>query len=226
MMTLTFVSVLVWGRIVKPVLAQRRPWTVEGFRPERGDTTTLTFRPNGHEGLRFAPGQYEWLTVGKSPFSVTSHPFSFSSSGDDAAQLAMSIKALGDFTRTVAQTKLGATAYLDGPHGVFTPDQYQGPWVLFHRRWCRYHTGGKHSSHLRRPRRQAPLSATGTGTTRPSARCWTSSPGGWISPWSMCSPIRPRAGTAKPAESTRLCCVVTLARAASDGNTSSADRPP
>ncbi|GAA4845571.1 hypothetical protein GCM10025787_29590 [Saccharopolyspora rosea] len=39
----------------------------------------------------------------------------------------MSIKAVGDFTRTVHVLEPGDRAYLDGPHGVFTPDRYEGP---------------------------------------------------------------------------------------------------
>ncbi|MBV8346480.1 MAG: hypothetical protein JOZ49_02780, partial [Mycolicibacterium sp.] len=118
-------------RIVKPIVALRRPWAVRGIRAERGDTTTLTFRPKGHTGLRFAPGHYAWITVGKSPFSITSHPFSFSSSGENAGQVDVSIKSLGDFTGTIADIEVGTTAYLDGPHGVFTPDQYEGPGFCF-----------------------------------------------------------------------------------------------
>jgi predicted ferric reductase len=87
--TLAFVSVLVWVRIVKPIVALQRPWTVRGIRAERGDTTTLTLRPRGHAGFRFAPGQYARITVGKPPFSITSHPFSFSSSGENAGQVEM-----------------------------------------------------------------------------------------------------------------------------------------
>ena len=36
----------------------------------------------------------------------------------------MSIKELGDFTRTISS---GTRAYVDGPHGVFSPDNYDGP---------------------------------------------------------------------------------------------------
>ncbi|MBF6435273.1 ferric reductase-like transmembrane domain-containing protein [Nocardia cyriacigeorgica] len=58
---------------------------------------------------------------------VTAHPFSFSSSAEDTGQIAITIKALGDFTATVGDITPGTRAFLDGPHGVFTPDRHEGP---------------------------------------------------------------------------------------------------
>ncbi|SUE30303.1 phenol hydroxylase [Nocardia farcinica] len=105
----------------------RRPWRIEAVTPERGDATTLTLAPVGHPGIRFAPGQFGWLTVDRSPFAITAHPFSFSSSAEDHDGVAITIKALGDFTATVGDIAPGTRAYLDGPHGVFTPDRNEGP---------------------------------------------------------------------------------------------------
>lgn len=126
-MTAGFASLLVWVRIAKPLLLWGRPWSVERVTPERGQTTTLTLRAEGHPGFRFAPGQYAWFAIGRSPFALTKHPFSFSSSGDADGVVEVSIKALGDFTSTVAELDVGTTVYIDGPHGVFSPDLYEGP---------------------------------------------------------------------------------------------------
>ncbi|PFX00346.1 3-ketosteroid-9-alpha-hydroxylase reductase subunit [Nocardia farcinica] len=126
-MTLALVGLLVWVRVVAPVRRMRRPWRVEAVTPERGDATTLTLAPVGHPGIRFAPGQFGWLTVDRSPFAITAHPFSFSSSAEDHDRVAITIKALGDFTATVGDIAPGTRAYLDGPHGVFTPDRNEGP---------------------------------------------------------------------------------------------------
>ena len=65
-----------------PLRIRRRPWTLVRIAPERDHTTVLNLRPDGHDGLRFEPGQFAWITVGSSPFSVTSHPFSFCSSAE------------------------------------------------------------------------------------------------------------------------------------------------
>ncbi len=126
-MAAAFVTVLLWVRIGKPLVLQRRPWTVETVNPERGSTTTLTLRADGHDGMEFLPGQYAWFAIGRSPFALTKHPFSFSSSGDEGDRVGVSIKALGDFTSTVADIEPGTKVYIDGPHGVFSPDLYEGP---------------------------------------------------------------------------------------------------
>ena len=40
--------------------------------------------------FRFAPGQFGWFTFGRSPYSLTQHPFSFSGSAErDDAELAV-----------------------------------------------------------------------------------------------------------------------------------------
>jgi predicted ferric reductase len=126
LMAAAFVWLLVWVRVLRPLQIRRRPWTVERVRPERDRTTVLTLRPAGHDGLRFEPGQFAWITVGRSPFSVTSHPFSFCSSAEASGSVEVAIKAAGDFSSGVAAVDPGTEVYLDGPHGVFSIDQYEG----------------------------------------------------------------------------------------------------
>ncbi len=119
-------------RIVKPWSLLRHPYRVTEVRAERGDSWTLTLEPMGHPRLKFRPGQFAWLTLGRSPFHAREHPFSFSGSADDPTALRFTIKELGDFTRTIKHTPVGATAYVDGPHGVFTTDYYpQAPGFVF-----------------------------------------------------------------------------------------------
>jgi predicted ferric reductase len=125
-MTAAFVWLLVWVRLLRPLRIRRRPWTVERVTAERDRTTVLTLRPVGHDGLRFEPGQFAWITVGRSPFSVTSHPFSFCSSAELNGSVEVAIKDAGDFSSSVATVEPGTEVYLDGPHGVFSIDQYEG----------------------------------------------------------------------------------------------------
>lgn len=131
MMTAGFLGVFLWVRIFRPLLRMRRPWTIVSVERESGGVNAVTLRPVGHGGFTFAPGQFGWLSVHRSPFALTQHPFSFSSNGDDAAVLQMSIKELGDFTRTIGSIEPGTQAYIDGPHGVFSPDRYTGPAFVF-----------------------------------------------------------------------------------------------
>src|SRR4051812_737085 len=81
-------------------------------------------QPEGHAGFRFSPGQFGWLTVFGSPFRITGHPFSFSSSAAVAdGRVEMTIRNLGDFTSTIVTVPVGQRVYLDGPYGAFTIDR-------------------------------------------------------------------------------------------------------
>ena len=120
-LTIFWIGLLLYVRIVKPLFMLRRPYRVSEVRQERGETTTLVMQPEGHPGFHFSPGQFGWLMVWGSPFKITGHPFSFSSSA--AAKggcVEMSIRNLGDFTKEIQRVPVGKRVYLDGPYGAFT----------------------------------------------------------------------------------------------------------
>jgi len=120
-LTIFWIGLLFYVRIVKPLFQLRRPYRVAEVRKERGDTTTLAMQPEDHPGFRFRPGQFGWLTVWASPFRITGHPFSFSSSAEATdGRVEMSIRNLGDFTRRIPEVSVGQRVYLDGPYGAFT----------------------------------------------------------------------------------------------------------
>lgn len=126
-MSVSTVAILAYVRVWKPLVMYRRPYRVAEVVAERGDSYTLVLEPEGHEGLKFRPGQFAWLTIQNSPFSVYENPFSFSTSALDQARLGLTIKAVGDFTSTVKNIPPGTRAYLDGPYGAFTTDRHEGP---------------------------------------------------------------------------------------------------
>lgn len=130
--TLSWLLLIVYVRIVKPANMVKRPFKVVGVRRERGTAWTLSLQPEGHAGIRFQPGQFAWLTVGDSPFSLKEHPFSFSSSAENPQRLEFTIKELGDFTRTVKDFPAGKIAYVDGPFGAFSIDEFpKAPGFVF-----------------------------------------------------------------------------------------------
>jgi predicted ferric reductase len=120
-LTIFWIGLLLYVRIVKPLFMLRRPYRVSEVRQERGDTSTLVMQPDGHPGFRFRPGQFGWLTLWGSPFKITGHPFSFSSSAEVLdGRVEMSIRNLGDFTSAIHKVPVGQRVYLDGPYGAFT----------------------------------------------------------------------------------------------------------
>jgi predicted ferric reductase len=120
-LTVFWIGLLLYVRIAKPLFMLRRPYRISELRKERGDTSTLVMQPTGHPGFRFRPGQFAWLTVWGSPFKITGHPFSFSSSAAVTdGRVEMTIRNLGDFTSEIHKVPVGKRVYLDGPYGAFT----------------------------------------------------------------------------------------------------------
>ena len=111
---------LLYVYIGEPLLQAKRAWTVVSVRPLATKTWELTIKPENHPGLDFEAGQFVWLNVGKSPFSLHENPFSISSAPAEGGRLEFVIKELGDFTCSVGQIKPGTGAHIDGPHGSLT----------------------------------------------------------------------------------------------------------
>jgi predicted ferric reductase len=126
--------VLVWSRIVSPVVQLLRPWQVVRVIGERGRAVTMVVEPIGHRGLAFKPGQFAWVTVGEPPFGVAEqHPFSFSSPPVEArnGRVWLTIARRGDWTRDIAAVRPGTRVYLDGPYGRFSIDHTEAPGYVF-----------------------------------------------------------------------------------------------
>jgi predicted ferric reductase len=122
--TALWVGLLGYVRLYRPWHQLSRPYRVTSVEPAAGRSWTLTLEPDGHDGLRFQPGQFAWLTLRHSPFAAREHPFSFSGSAERAPALEFTIRELGDFTSTIGDIRPGEEAYVDGPHGVFTTDRH------------------------------------------------------------------------------------------------------
>jgi predicted ferric reductase len=130
--TLFWVLLIVHVRVLRPWALLAKPYRVVAVHPERGNSWTLDVEPDGHPGLRFAPGQFAWLTLRGSPYSFNEHPFSFVGSAMQPQRLKFTIKELGDFTSTIGTIKPGERAYVDGPYGVFSIDrQRRAPGYAF-----------------------------------------------------------------------------------------------
>ena len=96
LMSAAFVWLLVWVRVIKPLQRYRHSWVIEKVIPERGNTYTMVLEPSprrahGADGFTFEPGQFAWIMVGPSPFAITQHPFSFSSSAERRRMLRMGV---------------------------------------------------------------------------------------------------------------------------------------
>jgi predicted ferric reductase len=103
--------------LLRPLLQRRHPYRVVAVDPVALRTWQVTVEPVRGPAIQFEPGQFVWLTLDRSPFSITEHPFSISSCPADRPSIAFVIKEVGDFTANIGSLRPGAPAYLDGPHG-------------------------------------------------------------------------------------------------------------
>jgi predicted ferric reductase len=117
--------------IVKALLQLRRPWYVESVEPAALGTWKVVIAPVKHHGLCYEAGQFAWLKVGSSPFTLAENPFSISSAPASSNRLEFLIKELGDFSRSLGAVKPGTRAYVDGPHGNLVVAGRHEPGIAF-----------------------------------------------------------------------------------------------
>jgi len=111
---------LVTVYLVRPLLKMRHPYRVTAVSQLALKIWEVEIAPRHGDTLSFEPGQFVWLSLDRSPFSIREHPFSIASASADKGRLAFVIKEVGDFTRQIGQVAVGTRAYIDGPHGALT----------------------------------------------------------------------------------------------------------
>lgn len=104
-------------RLIRPLRLMRRPYRVAAVDREGRHAWTITVTPERGERLSFTPGQFVWLTIAGSPFSLDQHPLSITSSASDPGGLRFTIAELGDHASWIRAVKVGQRAYVDGPYG-------------------------------------------------------------------------------------------------------------
>jgi predicted ferric reductase len=85
---------------------------------ERGDAYSLTVEPQNFPRFKFSAGQFAWITIHPSPFSLQQHPFSIASSEQNSS-LTFTAKDVGDFTSQWKDLKPGGKVFVEGPFGSF-----------------------------------------------------------------------------------------------------------
>ena len=119
-----------WYQVLRPLRLRRRAYDVADVRQELDDVWTVTLAPKrGTQHRVHLPGQFHYLSLHRAGgMSAEEHPFTISSSPTQAGVVSSTIKASGDFTRTIGKAKSGDTAYVHGPFGRFSyvlhPDEH------------------------------------------------------------------------------------------------------
>jgi predicted ferric reductase len=121
---------LFWTRVARPYATAVRTYRVRTLTRERGNAVTVELEPAGHAGLRFQPGQFAWVRAADCLYGMDDHPFSLSSSAGHPDRPSFTVKALGDFSGSLADLLPGTTVLVDGPHGEAVHDAGGGGRLL------------------------------------------------------------------------------------------------
>ncbi|MEX0340832.1 MAG: ferric reductase-like transmembrane domain-containing protein, partial [Arenibacterium sp.] len=111
------VGSLLYVYVLVPLVGTSRAWRVSSvtrLTPKQWEVNVI---PVGGHRLDYVAGQFVWLNLGHSSFSMKENPFSICSAPASGAELSFMIKELGDFTNTVGDVETDTVAYLDGPYG-------------------------------------------------------------------------------------------------------------
>jgi predicted ferric reductase len=109
-------------RFLRPRLLGRRPYRVTEVKSEAPQVWTVSLAPPEGESVpEFQPGQFHFLTLHRNRgLPEEEHHWTISSPPTERAIVSSTIKELGDFTRTIKDTRPGDTATVHGPFGRFS----------------------------------------------------------------------------------------------------------
>lgn len=122
---------LVYVYLITPLRQLRHPYRVVSVKQVALRTWDLKIEPESGVAIDFAAGQFVWLTLNRSPFAITEHPFSISTCPADRPSIGFTIKEVGDFTKNIGSIPVGARAYVDGSHGNLTLTGRSGAGIAF-----------------------------------------------------------------------------------------------
>jgi predicted ferric reductase len=104
-----------YHRLLRPMLLPL--WRCTKAVAEAPDVRTLSFAGGEGQELSVVPGQFAYLSIHDSGLREF-HPFTIA--GGSGNEVQFSIKAVGDWTRKLADVQVGDEALIHGPFGAFT----------------------------------------------------------------------------------------------------------
>ncbi len=115
------VVVFVIHRLVRPFKLNLQPLRVTDVQKEARNVWTVEMESRRGEVYDHLPGQFHFLTFRRGRgLPVEEHHFTISSSPTEKGVLRSTIKASGDFTATIKDTKPGDLVSAHGPFGRFS----------------------------------------------------------------------------------------------------------
>jgi predicted ferric reductase len=110
-------ATLLWVYLISPLLQLRHPFEVVSVGRIAERTWELVIQRADRQPFAFKAGQFVWLNVMPTPFTLRENPFSIASAPVQGDRVAFVIKEAGNFTRSLDAIRPGQRAWVDGPHG-------------------------------------------------------------------------------------------------------------
>lgn len=121
---------LAWYRIWKPLRNYfTHTFTVTTIRNETPDVWSLYITGKNMQAFSYTPGQFVIIRFLAKGYYWQAHPFSLSCY-PNSEYIRLSIKASGDYTRTIGNLPIGTKAYIEGPYGTLTAKKSRTDKVL------------------------------------------------------------------------------------------------
>ncbi|HNY66424.1 MAG TPA: ferric reductase-like transmembrane domain-containing protein [Deltaproteobacteria bacterium] len=116
------VVLFVFHRILRPLILKNEPYRVTGVKQEVPGVWTVTLSPlEGRRVNPYLPGQFHFITFYRDrDLPTEEHHWTISSSPAQDHSVSSTIKALGDFTSTMGETRAGDRAAVHGAFGRFS----------------------------------------------------------------------------------------------------------
>lgn len=119
----TAASLYIYRSIFHRPLNKRLDYTITKVTP-KGKVTEVHLKPDATP-MQYYAGQYAFISFRSARVAPEVHPFSISAPSS-SGELRFSMKASGDFTKTLPQLKVGEKAKVEGPFGQFSFTKIKG----------------------------------------------------------------------------------------------------
>jgi predicted ferric reductase len=122
-----------YHKFIKPVRLQYNQYIVTDVIQENDAVWTIKMEPTKRQLKKHLPGQFAFFSFKREMQKFQEHPFTISSSPDDS-YLSITVKELGDFTKTIAQMNVNDPVLVEGPFGrlsyMFHPDELETVFIV------------------------------------------------------------------------------------------------
>ena len=112
------ITAYTFHKIVRPRRVRKNAHEVVHVQQESPDVWSVSLQPSSGVIPAYLPGQFHFLTLQRKGYPGEEHPFTIASSPTQST-LISTIKASGDFTKTIRNTRPGDYAAIRGPFGRF-----------------------------------------------------------------------------------------------------------